>query len=105
MELTELKKISEQSYDVALQKYNALKKAQSDLVTVYLNHIFLANAETICLVRTLSESNNSFYVLDTNSNPVEITDPKDFLQVLTQKNQAALNTYHQLFQKIKNKGR
>ena len=103
MDLAKLKSISQNSYDIALAKSNALRKAESDLVTVYQNHIFLADAETICLARTLSESNSSFFVLDTNSNPVKITDPEEFIEILIQKNQSAINTYHQLYQKIKSK--
>lgn len=103
MDLEKLKSISEKSYDIALTKSNALKKAQSDIVTVYQNHIFLANAETICLAKTLAESNSSFFVLDTNSNPVEILDPEEFIEILIQKNQSAINTFHQLYQKIKSK--
>ena len=103
MDLSKLKSISQSSYDVALVKSTALHKAQSDLITVYQNHIFLANAETICLVRTLAEHNTAFFILDTNSNPVEIVNPKEFLEILLQKNQSALNTYHQTYIKIKNK--
>lgn len=88
---------------MALQKANALKKADSDQIVVYENHIFRADANTICLVRTLSESKNNFIILDTNNNPCEIKDAKAFLDILLQKNQASLNTYHQLYQKIKSK--
>jgi hypothetical protein len=103
MDLSKLKSISQQSYDISLQKSNALRKAESDLVTVYRNHIFRADALTICTVRTLMESNTRFFVLDANSNPVEIVDPREFLETLTQRNQSALNTYHQAYQKFKSK--
>lgn len=104
MDLSKLKSVAQSSYDIALIKSNALRKAESDLVTVYQNHIFLANAETICLVRTLAELNPAFFILDSNSNPVEIVNPKEFLEILVQNNQSALNTYHQTYQKIKNRG-
>jgi hypothetical protein len=103
MDLSKLKSISQQSYDISLQKSNALRKAESDLVTVYRNHIFRADTLMICIVRTLMESNTTFFVLDANSNPVEIVDPKEFLETLTQRNQSALNTYHQTYQKFKSK--
>ena len=105
MDLSELKDISQQSYDINLQKTNALRKAQSDTVLIYQNHIFKADAETICLAKTLSESHKTFVILDTNSNPVEITDPGDFLTALITRQQSALNTYHQLYQKIKARGK
>ena len=103
MDIDNLKQISQQSYDIALQKANALKKADSDQIVVYENHIFKADANTICLVRTLSESKSTCIILDTNNNPCEIKDSKSFLEILLQKNQASLNTYHQLYQKIKSK--
>lgn len=103
MDLDKLKTISQQSYDIGIQKANALKKADSDQILVYQNHIFRADAQTICFVRTVSEHSNSFFILDSNNNPVEITDPKEFLDLLLQKNQSALNTYHQLHQKLKHR--
>ena len=103
MNIDQLKKISKQSYDANLQKANALKKAESDQILVYKNHIFRADPETICFVRTASEGKDSFFMLDSNSNPVEITEPTKFLELLLQRNQSALNTYHQLYQNTKNR--
>jgi len=103
MDLSQLKDISNSSHDTALHKQNALRKAESDCVTVYHNHIFRADAETICLVRTLSEHRREFFVLDANHNPVKITDPAGFLNTLIERNQSALNTYHQLHEKLKHR--
>ena len=103
MNIDQLKALSKQSFDINTQKTNALKKAQSDQVLVYQNHIFRADTETICFVRTASEGRKSFFMLDSNSNPVEIKDPAEFLGLLLEKNQSALNTYHQLYQDIKNR--
>ena len=63
---------------------------------VYDEHIFRADAETICLVRTLKETADKFFVLDTNQNPVEITDPQVFLKKLIERNQEAISSYHQM---------
>jgi hypothetical protein len=103
MDLSQLKHISNSSYDTALHKQNALHKAESDCVTVYHNHIFRADAQTICLVRTLAEHQQEFIVLDANHNPVKITDPAEFLKKLIEQNQSALNTYHQLHEKLKHR--
>ena len=103
MDIDNLKQISQQSYDIALQKANALKKAESDQIVVYENHIFKADVITICLVKTLAESHTSFFVLDTNYNPVEIKDGAGFLKALIEKNQSSLNAYHRLHQKFRNK--
>jgi len=74
------------------------------MTLVYEGHIFRADAETICLVRTLKETNDKFFVLDTNQNPVEINDPKEFLDILTARNQEALNSYHQMFLTFQKRG-
>ena len=97
MDIGALKKESDLSFDVAVAKRNALEKARSRLIVVYNAHIFRADSQTINLVRTLDEVHSSpFYILDTNNNPVEIKDSKDFLQVLIQRNQEAISSYHQM---------
>jgi|TARA_E500000318_G_C3556064_1_gene211180 hypothetical protein len=98
MDIDELKKHSDLSYDVAVAKRNALEKANSRQVMAYKGHLFRADAPTICLVRTLKESQDTFCVLDTNHNPVEITDPTEFLSVLIERNQESLNAYKQIYE-------
>ena len=97
MDIGSLKKESDLSYDIAVAKRNALEKAQSRLIIVYKEHIFRAASQTINLVKTLGEVHSSlFYILDTNNNPVEITNPKEFLQILIERNQEAISSYHQM---------
>ncbi len=77
MDIGSLKKESDLSFDVAIAKRNALEKAHSRLVVVYNEHIFRADAETINLVKTLEEVHSSpFYILDTNNNPMEVSNSK-----------------------------
>ena len=96
MDIGELKKQSDLSYDIAVAKRNALEKAHSRLVIVYKEHIFRADAETICLAKALAEEHDSYYVLDTNNNPVHIDQPKQFIEILLQRNQEAISSYHQM---------
>jgi len=97
MDIGSLKKESDLSFDIAVAKRNALEKAHSRLVVVYQEHIFRADSQTINLVKTLEEVHSSpFYILDTNNNPVEISDPKEFLHVLIERNQEAIKSYHQM---------
>lgn len=103
MDLESIKKYSQYSYDINLQKKNALQKAVSEQIVVYQNHIFSANASTICLVKTLSQNHKQFFILDSNSNPVLVSDPDDFLKKLIEANQQSLHTYHQLLQQFKKK--
>jgi hypothetical protein len=104
MDIRELKRQSDLSYNIAVAKRNALEKAKSRQILVYKEHIFRADAETICLIKTLSDKNDSFFVLDTNKNPVEINDPSEFLNKLIKRNQESLNTYHQMYKKFSKKG-
>ena len=104
MDISELKKQSDLSYNIAVAKRNALEKAHSRLVVVYNEHIFRADAETICLVRTLKENADKFFVLDTNQNPVEITNPAEFLQTLIERNQEAISSYHQMSETFAKRG-
>lgn len=104
MDIGELKKQSDLSYDIAVAKRNALEKAHSRQVVVYNEHIFRADAETICLVRTLKETADKFFVLDTNQNPVEIMDPAEFLQTLVERNQEAISSYHQMSKTFEKRG-
>ena len=104
MDIRELKKQSDLSYDTAIAKRNALEKAHSRQVMVYNEHIFKADPDTICLVETLKKNNDKFFVLDTNNNPVEITEPDEFLSLLIARNQESLNAYHQLYKTFHTRG-
>ena len=103
MDIRSLKQQSDLSYDVAVAKRNALEKANSRQVLVYNEHLFRADPQTICLVRTLKENNEKFFVLDTNGNPVEINDADDFLGRLIERNQETLNSYHQTYKTFSKK--
>ena len=104
MDIGELKKQSDLSYDIAVAKRNALEKAHSRLVVVYKEHLFRADAETIALVKTLGESHSPLFALDTNNNPVEISEPADFLKILIQRNQEAMSSYHQMSKTFEKRG-
>ena len=104
MDIGELKKQSDLSYNVAVAKRNALEKAHARQIIVYNEHIFRADPQTICVARTLKEIQDTFFILDTNNNPVEITDPGDFLSRLIERNQESLNSYHQMYKTFENKG-
>ena len=104
MDIRSLKQQSDFSYNVAVAKRNALEKARSRQVIAYNGYLFRADPETICLVRTLKENDSTFFVLDTNENPVEIRDPDDFLNRLIARNQEALNAYHQMYETFTKKG-
>jgi hypothetical protein len=101
MDIDELKRHSDLSFDRAVAKKNFLSRAESELITVYRDHIFRADPVTIATVRTLMEHSDSFFLLDANLNPVEIRDPKQFLDKLLERQQSALNTYHQAYQSLR----
>ena len=103
MDIGELKKQSDLSYDVAIAKRNAIEKANTRQIIVYNELIFRADPQTICLVKTLSELEDTFFILDTNHNPVEIKDPQDFLSKLIQRNQESLSSSHQMYKTFERK--
>ena len=96
MEIGELKRQADLSYDISVAKRNALERAKSQQIIAYNGHLFRADAETICVVETLKKHKDSFYILDTNDNPCEIKEPADFLNKLIERNQETLNAYHQI---------
>ena len=100
MDISKLKQKSDRSYTIALEKQNALEKAKSRMLLAHNGHLFNADAETINLVKTLSEDLGTFVILDVNDNPVLIEDPKKLLDALKSKNQEVLNSYHKLHKKI-----
>tara|TARA_B100000900_G_scaffold155664_1_gene132285 strand:- start:734 stop:1051 length:318 start_codon:yes stop_codon:yes gene_type:complete len=104
MDIRSLKLQSDLSYDIAVAKRNALEKAHSRMVMAYNGNLFRADANTIGIVRTLKESNDTFFLLDTNNNPVKITDADNFLERLIERNQEALNAYHQMYETFTKKG-
>ena len=104
MDISELKKISDKSYEVATEKKNALEKARSRMLLAHDGHIFKADAQTISLVKSLTEDHDRIYILDVNDNPALIEDPDNFLKNLKQKNQEALNTYHNTYEMLKKLG-
>ena len=101
MNVGELKQKADLSYDISVAKQNALERALSRQIIAYNEHLFKADAKTICLVKTLSEHKESFFVLDTNDNPCEIQDPADFLNKLIERNQETLNAYNQIHETFK----
>ena len=96
MDIGELKKQADLSYDISVAKRNALERVESRQIFAYNGHLFRADAETICLVQTLKQHKDSFYILDTNNNPCEIKDSANFLNKLIERNQETLNAYHQI---------
>ena len=104
MNIGELKNKSDLSYNIAVAKRNALEKANSRMIVVYNEHIFRADPETINLVNVLKENNDKFFVLDTNNNPVEITNPEEFLKTLIERNQESLSSYHQMAKTFEQRG-
>ena len=104
MNIGELKKQSDLSYNIAVAKRNALEKANSRMIVVYNEHIFRADPETINLVNVLKGKHNKFFVLDTNNNPVEITNPEEFLNKLIERNQESLSSYHQMAKTFEQRG-
>ena len=78
MDIRSLKQQSDLSYDIAVAKRNALEKANSRMVMAYNGNLFRADANTI--------------------------DADNFLERLIERNQEALNAYHQMYETFTKKG-
>ena len=103
MDIGTLKDYSDQAYDLAQTKKNALEKMRSRQIVAYNGRLFRADAQTINVVQTYKAHSKKFYMLDTNDNTCHITDPDEFLRILIERNQETLNIYHQLHEDLKNK--
>ena len=103
MDVSELKKISDKSYNIAVAKQNALEKAKSDMLVPYDGHLLNADPDTINLIRNLSEDKKEFVILDVNENPLLVKDPTALRTLLKSKNQEVLNRYHQTYQQFTKK--
>ena len=104
MDIGKLKSYSDLAHDLSQTKKNALEKMRSRQIIAYNERLFRADAETINVVQTFKSHSNTFYMLDVNDNPCHITNPDEFLKLLIESNQEALNVYHQLFEDLKKKG-
>ena len=103
MDIGTLKDYSDLAFDLAQLKKNALEKIRSRQIVAYNGRLFRADANTINVVQTYKAHSKEFYMLDTNDNPCHIIDPDEFLRILIERNQATLNSYHQLHEDLKNK--
>ena len=101
MDIGTLKNYSDLAHNLAQTKKNALEKMRSRQIIAYNERLFRADAETINVVQTFKVHLKKFYMLDTNDNPCHITNPDEFLRLLIERNQEALNSYNQLFEDLK----
>ena len=104
MQIGDIKRHAELSFEVAQAKRNALEKMHSRQLLAYNGRLFRADAATINLVSTLKQTNKDFYILDCNQNPCHVEDPDGFLRTLIDRNQETLNQYHQLHVELAKKG-
>ena len=104
MDIDQLKDISDRSYRIAINKKNALEKARSSMLLAYSGHLFQVDAQMFNLVQVLKSKQQKFVVLDSNDNPMMVQDADDFLDKLIEKQQEALNIYHQAYNESVTKG-
>ena len=77
------------------QKQYLLAKFKSNTDVAENGGIFSVTAELIAYVKTMIElGHQSIILLDINSNPVKITDSKQFLSKLIDRYSDAMNQYH-----------
>ena len=103
MDTSELKKFSDNSFNITVAKKNALERARSRQIVAHNGHLFRADPHTINLAKTLGDQAEKYYILDLNDNPCLIKDTNEFLNLLISRNQESLNEYHRWYQTLKNR--
>lgn len=101
--IKDLKAESDLAFDVQQQKQNFLESCKARQIMAYGGGIFFIDSQHIAFLKAMRDLGKSkIYVLDYNNNPIHI-DVVDFLDRSVERYQEALNTYHQLYQKLKRK--
>ena len=86
----------------ASQKQYLLAKFKSNSDVAENGGIFSVTAELIAYVKTMIElGHQSIILLDINSNPIKIADPKQFLSKMIDRYSDAINQYHIDFEKLR----
>lgn len=88
------------------QKKLAYEEFTQNLIHYHSGSSFTATRELINFVKTLMDIGyNDFVLLDDNNNPVEITNPKEFLDALLGVYIQATNGYVGVYNSLKKKRR
>lgn len=84
------------------QKQNLIQRMNTQLTIGYSNAMFTASLEVINFVQHLIDQQvEQFVFIDNNSNPILITDLKDFHAKLFSAYAEALNEFYNDYEKIK----
>jgi hypothetical protein len=87
---------------LAEQKRVLLEEYHQNSIYFFNGTVFKVDKELINFVKTLIDlGQDSFVLIDNNNTPVDIQNPKKFLQELLDKYFFAANAYNTKFQKLK----
>lgn len=87
---------------LADQKRILIEEYQQNSIYFFNGAVFKADKELINFVKTLIDlGQTSIVLVDNNNTPVDIADPKKFLQDLLNTYNFAINSYFTKFQKLK----
>ena len=101
--IKDLKAESELAFDVQQQKQNFLEACRARQTMAHGGGIFFIDSQHIAFLKAMKDLGKSqIHILDHNDNPIQV-DVAEFLDRSVERYQDALNTYHQLYQKLKRK--
>lgn len=87
---------------LAEQKRVLLEEYHQNTIYFFNGAVFKIDRELINFVKTLIDLNQeTIVVIDDNNTPVDIKDPRKFLQDILDKYNFAMNSYHNKFQQLK----
>jgi hypothetical protein len=79
-----------------------LERVQAHTILAQDGGVFQVTEQMMGTLRSLIDADyETVIMLDANSNPIKIADPKDFLNKAIAKYQEALNEYHIAYEKLK----
>lgn len=86
---------------LSTQLENLKIKLASDLIVTHANGIFTASQDRLLFVESLVRNGvSSFYVLDDNHVPIQITDLADFYKLLYHTHTTAMTAYAEEYTKV-----
>tara|TARA_S200002703_G_scaffold61943_1_gene53835 strand:- start:2561 stop:2908 length:348 start_codon:yes stop_codon:yes gene_type:complete len=98
--LKQVEQFSNLKTAIETKKRNGLEKANNKLIFAYNGGLFRADPTTILFVK-MHSADRDLIMLDTNQNPIKITDTEGFLTKSESCYFEAMNEYHQLYEQIK----
>ena len=106
MDIEKLKTLSKRNFNHAVAKKQLHEKIKSQSILAYNGGLFEVNRELYSFIWIQSCMNNTtgqteLILIDSNNNPIKITDLKDFASKIYEKYKEIMNEWHVEYENIK----